>query len=155
MQDTSALDRPAFDVNTIPDEAGPIPPPVRRRSGRGDYDALMRRLENPDRDTAGPTAADDPQVAQPEVPRAPDATEVLLSTRENTHGSFPDNARLSQSLKRSFRAELGWELLSDVEREAMDMIALKFSRILSGKSLERQHWEDVVGYGKLAEGQCK
>ncbi len=36
----------------------------------------------------------------------------------------------------------------------MDMIALKFSRILSGKSLEKQHWEDVVGYAKLAEKLC-
>ena len=53
------------------------------------------------------------------------------------------------------RASGGWELLTDVERESMDMIALKFSRILSGRSLELQHWEDVVGYAKLAEELCK
>lgn len=91
----------------------------------------------------------------PKVTITPDIQPVLLATRQTTHGEFTDNARVSQSLKRSFRAEPGWELLTDTEREAMDMIALKFSRILSGKSLELQHWEDVVGYAQLAEKLCK
>ena len=78
----------------------------------------------------------------------------LLETRQQTHGSFEDNAIISQALKRSFREVPGWLHLTDVERECMDMIALKFSRILSGKSLEKQHWEDVVGYAKLAEEKC-
>jgi len=79
----------------------------------------------------------------------------LLTERQTTHGSFEDNAKLSQGLKSTMHNHLGWGGLCDVEREAMDMIALKFSRILSGKSLERQHWEDVVGYAKLALEQCK
>jgi len=79
----------------------------------------------------------------------------LLNTRQTTHGSFEQNALISQSIKRIMRASGGWELLTDVERESMDMIALKFSRILSGRSLELQHWEDVVGYAKLAEELCK
>lgn len=78
----------------------------------------------------------------------------LLEERQTTHGSFEDNAIISQSIKRMFRAGPGWLKLTDVEREAMDMIALKFSRILSGKSLEKQHWEDVVGYAKLVEEKC-
>lgn len=79
----------------------------------------------------------------------------LLSTRQQTHGDFAENARISQSLKAWFREAVGWDRLSDVEREAMDMIALKFSRILSGKSMSKEHWEDVVGYAKLVEEQCK
>ncbi len=78
----------------------------------------------------------------------------ILTERGKTHGDFGDNARISQALKRTFRAELGWEMLTDTERESMDMIALKFSRILSGKALEKQHWEDVVGYARLAEKLC-
>lgn len=80
-------------------------------------------------------------------------TDIIIE-RNKTHGDFSDNARVSQALKRAFRTELGWEMLTDIERESMDMIALKFSRILSGKSLEKQHWEDVVGYAKLAERLC-
>jgi len=78
----------------------------------------------------------------------------LLIERGKTHGSFEDNAIISQSIKRMLRAAPGWEGLTDIEREAMDMIALKFSRILSGKSLSKEHWEDVVGYAKLIEERC-
>lgn len=80
--------------------------------------------------------------------------EPLLATRQTTHGSFQDNAIMSQAIKAMFRASAGWAALTDIEREAMDMIALKFSRILSGKSMERQHWEDVKGYAALVEEQC-
>ena len=79
----------------------------------------------------------------------------LITERQKTHGSFNENARISQSLKENFRSSPNWGKLTDIEREAMDMIALKFSRILSGKSMEKQHWEDVVGYAALVEGQCE
>lgn len=81
-------------------------------------------------------------------------TKALLTDRGTTHGSFEDNARISQGLKEWMRGGPGWSKLTDVEREAMDMIALKFSRVLSGKSLEKQHWEDVVGYGQLVLNIC-
>ena len=85
----------------------------------------------------------------PYIPEDP-----LLVTRGKTHGSFDDNAIISQAIKEMFRAGSGWMRLTAVEREAMDMIALKFSRILSGKSLSKEHWEDVVGYAKLVEERC-
>lgn len=88
-------------------------------------------------------------MAEAKEPRLP-----LLEERQHTHGTFEDNAIISQSFKRMFRAGPGWNMLSDIEREAMDMIALKFSRILSGKSMSKQHWEDVVGYAKLVEEKC-
>ena len=78
----------------------------------------------------------------------------LLSERQSTHGNFEDNAIISQALKNMFRSGPGWKSLTDIEREAIDMIALKFSRILSGKSMQKQHWEDVVGYAKLVEEKC-
>src|SRR6266403_2258391 len=81
-------------------------------------------------------------------------TKALLTDRHSTHGSFEDNARISQGLKEWMRGSPGWSKLTDVEREAMDMIALKFSRVLSGKSLEKQHWEDIVGYGQLVLNIC-
>jgi hypothetical protein len=78
----------------------------------------------------------------------------LLEERQVTHGSFEDNAIISQAMKASFRSCPGWNRLKDIEKESMDMIALKFSRILSGRSLSRQHWEDIVGYAKLVEEKC-
>ncbi len=122
-------------------------PTTHRRPFKEILAEVDRSLEAEDRNTG--TEAVEAQV----VAQATDV-EKLLTTRNTTHGDFDNNARVSQALKRTFRAELGWELLIDTEREAMDMIALKFSRILSGKSLEKQHWEDVVGYAKLAEKLC-
>lgn len=87
--------------------------------------------------------------------RQPDVGQALITERQVTHGTFEDNARVSQTLKLMLRAEPGWIKLTDVEREVMDMIALKFSRMLSGRSLEKQHWEDVVGYAKLALNQAE
>lgn len=84
-----------------------------------------------------------------------EARDPLLTTRESTHGDFAENARVSQIIKEAYRSSPGWEKLTDIERESMDMIALKFSRVLSGKSMERQHWEDVVGYAKLVEERCQ
>ncbi len=78
----------------------------------------------------------------------------LLAERQTTHGSFADNAMMSQALKDILRGSPGWLFLTSIERESMDMICLKFSRILSGKSMEKQHWEDVVGYAKLVEEKC-
>lgn len=81
--------------------------------------------------------------------------EALVNTRHSTHGDFRTNARLSQHLKEVLRSYEGWAHLDDVEKEVMDMVALKFSRILSGKSLARQHWEDVEGYAHLALRECE
>lgn len=84
-----------------------------------------------------------------EEPRLP-----LLETRQQTHGSFEDNAIISQALKSFLRASPGWGRLTDIERESMDQIALKFSRILSGKSMSKAHWEDVHGYAGLVLERC-
>lgn len=82
-------------------------------------------------------------------------TEKLLEDRQQTHGDFRTNARLSQLLKTVFRQYEGWDHLDDVEKEVLDMISLKISRILSGRSLERQHWEDIAGYAQLALRECQ
>lgn len=79
----------------------------------------------------------------------------LLNDRQTIHGDFRSNARISQMLKAVFRACEHWQFLDDVEKESIDMIAMKISRVLSGKSLEKQHWEDIEGYARLALKECK
>jgi hypothetical protein len=80
--------------------------------------------------------------------------EPLLVERQKTHGSFEDNARISQALKLLFVNE-GFGDLCDVHREALDMIALKLSRILSGQADFKDHWRDIAGYAKLGEEKAK
>lgn len=48
----------------------------------------------------------------------------------------------------------GAKKLHPVHREAVDMFALKLSRILSGKSMTKDHWDDIAGYAQLASEAC-
>ena len=73
----------------------------------------------------------------------------LLVEREKTHGYFPYNAAISQELKKIIHAPTTLRNFSDVQSEALDMIALKLSRILSGQANFKDHWDDIAGYAKL------
>lgn len=80
----------------------------------------------------------------------------LLQERHKTHGLFATNAEISQKLKAIFwfYHENGSTKLGSVQLEALDMIALKLSRILSGQPLFKDHWDDIAGYAKLASEAC-
>lgn len=82
---------------------------------------------------------------------------LLLQEREKTHGSFERNADYSQRLKSVFDLAQKTQSLrfSNVQREALDMIALKLSRILSGQADFKDHWDDIAGYAQLAAEACK
>lgn len=73
----------------------------------------------------------------------------ILANRQKTHGNFLENANLSQSIKDVMRSSINWEKLTDMQKESLEMIALKISRILSGDKDFRDHWDDVVGYARL------
>lgn len=81
-------------------------------------------------------------------------TESLLSERGKTHGNFAEIAALTQSLKRTFRLAPNFTQMHDTHQEALEMIATKISRILSGNSDFRDHWDDIAGYALLAAKQC-
>jgi len=78
----------------------------------------------------------------------------LLNERQKTHGDFRDNARISQALKTIMRNEPKYKYLTDVEKESLDMLALKIGRVLSGNPHLVQHWEDLEGYSKLVKDDC-
>jgi len=75
-------------------------------------------------------------------------TEVLAE-RQGTHGSFRENARCSQQLKQIV-LEHGEPLLNAVQREAMDNICQKISRIITGNPNRVDSWVDIAGYATLA-----
>lgn len=81
----------------------------------------------------------------------------LLQEREKTHGSFQSNANISQAIKQIYRgASYGYanKLGNMAHNEALDMIALKLSRILSGQANFKDHWRDLSGYSLLAMEAC-
>jgi Domain of unknown function (DUF6378) len=93
-------------------------------------------------------------VNQRKKKRMTDGTIAVLTARNKTHGSFAENARHSQDLKRQFHAAPCWNGLHDVHKEALHMIALKLSRILSGQAEFDDHWTDIEGYARLGRNAC-
>ena len=81
-------------------------------------------------------------------------TPELLAQRQTTHGEFSQNAIYAQELRTLCRSSPRWPQIPPAQREAMDMIATKFSRILSGQADCAEHWEDVEGYARLARDAC-
>jgi hypothetical protein len=77
------------------------------------------------------------------------STESLLAEREKTHGPYPIKAAIIQELKLCMRDTPGWDGLSAVQRESLDMIVHKIGRILSGDPNVVDHWDDIAGYAKL------
>lgn len=80
--------------------------------------------------------------------------DTLLNERQTTHGDFSQNAIYGQELRSLFRSSPLWVNMPPMQREALDNIATKFSRILSGQADFAGHWEDVEGYARLARQAC-
>jgi hypothetical protein len=75
---------------------------------------------------------------------------TLLSARGKTHGNYSVQASITQQHRAVLRNAPGWDALSNVQKDAIEMISVKLSRILSGNPNHRDHWEDIAGYATLA-----
>lgn len=85
-----------------------------------------------------------------------DEISAILAKRCNQHGDFTDNANITQDLKRRMRNETqAWILLTDVQKEALEMIVHKIGRILAGNPNHKDHWHDIAGYAKLVADRIK
>jgi len=78
-------------------------------------------------------------------------TDLNIPNRDQQHGGMQAVGGVSQKIKIAMRAGQNWPLLTNGEQEALDMIAHKIARILSGaESQDHEHWEDVAGYAHAA-----
>lgn len=75
--------------------------------------------------------------------------DTMLVVREATHGRFEETARIAQALKTTIVQCPTYENLTPAQREALDMIATKLGRIMSGDPNFKDHWDDIAGYAKL------
>lgn len=75
---------------------------------------------------------------------------AILKERETTHGDFMLTAITSQGIKCALRSATNWNLLTYPQKEALDNIAQKMSRIVEGNSDTLDHWKDIQGYAELA-----
>jgi hypothetical protein len=93
------------------------------------------------------------QLKAVEAALKPRPSATILGERAKTHGAFDLNAQISQDFKQYMYSKGNPPPLA-VHREALDMIFMKISRILSGNPDYRDHWDDIAGYAKLASLAC-
>ena len=79
----------------------------------------------------------------------PMSVDDVLAERSKTHGNFEANALVAQRLKEVFHSSPAWAKMNDTMREALDMKALKLSRILTADPFYKDNWVDDAGYSQL------
>lgn len=72
-----------------------------------------------------------------------------LTERGNRYGSFAEHARITQSLKDTMELTPKWPLLTNSQKEALEMVAHKIGRILNGDPFYIESWRDAIGYLQL------
>lgn len=72
-----------------------------------------------------------------------------LAARDAEYGSYPRQAAINQAIKKAMRASTNWHDLKDEQRDALEMIAVKVSRILNGSPDYIDSWLDIAGYATL------
>lgn len=77
--------------------------------------------------------------------------EETLEERGKRYGRFDEHARITQNIKSAMRDSQNWENLPPNMKEAMEMAAHKFGRILNGDPFYADSWHDASGYCKLVE----
>lgn len=77
--------------------------------------------------------------------------EQTLADRGSRYGKFTDHAAITQYLKTGMKLFPGWNVLLTDQKEALEMIAHKIGRILSGDPNYADSWHDIAGYAKLVD----
>ena len=81
--------------------------------------------------------------------------EDILKERGKNYGSFQENARVSQLLKTIVHSLRTWHNLAPDQKEAVEMIFFKISRIVTGDPNYPDNWHDISGYSQLIETRLK
>jgi len=82
----------------------------------------------------------------------PDELCRTLSQRGAQYGPAKEQWALAQRIKEAMASTGRRHLLSPVEAEALDMLATKISRIVTGLPGQVDSWHDIAGYATVVEG---
>ena len=77
--------------------------------------------------------------------------DATLLSRKGKYGLFIHNAALSQALARVLHSHRGWQGLEVDQKEALEMIMHKVSRLMNGDPDYGDNWHDIAGYATLVE----
>ena len=79
----------------------------------------------------------------------------ILTERGKNYGPFVNQAESSQNLKDTLHDTEGWPLLPADMREALEVIAMKMSRIVHGNPNHVDSWDDIAGYARLVADRLR
>lgn len=74
-----------------------------------------------------------------------------LAERGTRYGTFMNNAVIAQELKGVACQGGSWDRMKPDQREALEVICQKISRIVTGDPDYVDNWHDIQGYAKLVE----
>lgn len=75
--------------------------------------------------------------------------ETVIQQRGNVYGDFSGTSLVSQNIKSAMRHSPNWQKLPEDMKEALEMVALKISRILNGDPSYPDNVVDIIGYMQL------
>lgn len=79
----------------------------------------------------------------------------VLEERGKRYGEFSEHARITQNIKAAMIDSPNWSLLPPYQKEALEMVAHKFGRLLNGDFMYEDNLIDTVGYAQLALDDTK
>lgn len=75
--------------------------------------------------------------------------ETVIDLREASHGDYRKQAQFAQLIKGLFHGHENWRNIPAPQKESIDMIIVKLSRVMAGDPAEPDHWLDISGYAKM------
>lgn len=75
--------------------------------------------------------------------------EAITAERGGQYGDFTTQGVIAQELKEFMRKQPGWAYLKPHQRESLEMIQHKISRILNGDPNIVDSWADIAGYAHI------
>lgn len=79
----------------------------------------------------------------------------ILDQRGKTYGSYKDRTDISHAVRLALNNGSSADKLEPYMEDAITMIAVKLSRIVSGDPTHVDNWDDIAGYATLAADELK
>ena len=79
----------------------------------------------------------------------PQSLTEILAERGNSYGDYTSQALVAQTLKHVVHTAPTAQVMKAIERESLDMICTKMSRLLTGDPQHLDSWVDIAGYAQL------
>jgi len=76
-------------------------------------------------------------------------TGKTLDERGCRYGPFAGNAQMATDLTAAMRRHPQWNTLITVHKLALEQIALKIARVVTGDHYDQDSWKDIAGYATL------